>query len=220
MGKFQDLTGMKFGRLVVLGLAYKKPRKNGGYMYYWRCRCECGNIKIVRGECLKIGNTKSCGCLRLQILEESRTKHGLCKTNAFYVWYGAKNRCYNPNATGYENYGGRGITMYEPWINDFAAFYEYVSQLEHFGEAGYSLDRIENDENYEPGNLRWATRAEQNRNQRRNVIVEYDGQEMTLAEAAEKSGINYQTLHSRYKAGDRGEDLFRRRYLNIHFADR
>ena len=98
--------------------------------------------------------------------------------------------------------------MYEPWINDFKAFYEYVSQLEHFGKKGYSLDRIDNNVNYEPGNLRWATKIEQARNKNNNRIVEYEGEKMTLAEAAEKSGIPYYVLSSRIQRGWSEKNLF------------
>lgn len=207
MGAFIDLTGMKFGRLVVLGLAYKKPRKRGGYAYYWRCRCECGKEKIVCGECLRGGNTKSCGCLREDF--PNRTTHGLVGTTPYNIWLNIKQRCLNPNNKDYKDYGARGITIYEPWINDFLAFYEYVSTLEHFNEPGYTLDRKDNNGNYEPGNLRWATPAEQGRNKRNNYLVEYDGRKMTLMEASELSGISYTALLKRYHCGDRGDRLFR-----------
>ncbi|MBQ7705889.1 MAG: hypothetical protein IJT73_10795 [Selenomonadaceae bacterium] len=109
----------------------------------------------------------------------------------------------------HKNYGGRGITVYPAWIDDFQAFYDYVSKLEHFGETGYTLDRIDNDGNYEPDNLRWADAKTQQRNTRKNVFVEYQGQKMTLTEASEKSGINLKTLKDRLKRGETGEYLFR-----------
>ena len=99
--------------------------------------------------------------------------------------------------------------MFAEWIHDFQKFYDYVSKLPHFGEEGYTLDRIDNDGNYEPDNLRWADRKTQSRNTRRNIIVEYQGTVMSLAEAAELSGIPYRVLLDRYHAGDRGERLFR-----------
>lgn len=117
-------------------------------------------------------------------------------------------RCFNENDKNFSNYGGRGITVCDEWRKDFVAFYEYVSKLEHFGEDGYSLDRINNDGNYEPGNVRWANRVEQGRNKRNNVIVEYDGKNMTLTETAERSGISYNVLQWRYSHGWRGEKLF------------
>lgn len=208
MGKFQDLTGLQFGYLIVLCLAYKKPRKRGGYRYYWWCLCDCGRLCVVNGESLKSGKQISCGCHKLKKLIERSTKHGMRHTKIYHTWQDIKNRCYNPHHKDYLNYGGRGITMFAAWINDFQAFYDYVSTLEHFNEDGYTLDRIKNGGNYEPGNVRWADRKTQNRNTRKNVMVEYEGVEMCLAEAAEKSGINYACLRSRYYSGKRGDDLF------------
>lgn len=204
MGKFIDLTGKRFNKLTVIERA-----ENKGSKVCWRCRCDCGNECIVHGSSLKSGTTRSCGCWNIQSAIERSTVHGKRHSKIYGIWCTIKNRCFKSAVKGYERYGGRGITLYEPWIDDFQAFYDYVSTLEHFGEDGYSLDRINNDGNYEPGNLRWATKSEQARNTRRNIIVEYKGVEMTLAEAAELSGISYGTLQSRYRAGDRGARLFR-----------
>ena len=116
-------------------------------------------------------------------------------------------RCNNPNCKSYPNYGGRGIKICERW-KSFKNFYEDVSKLEHFGEESYSLDRINNDSDYCPENVRWATRKEQCRNRRSNVTVEYQGTQMTMIEAAEKSGLSYKLLNDRYRKGKRGEALF------------
>lgn len=99
--------------------------------------------------------------------------------------------------------------MFEDWIDNFVAFYNYISTLEHFGESGYTLDRIDNNKGYEPGNLRFADAKTQARNTRKNVSVEYNGESMPLAEASELSDIKYVTLKRRYKHGDRGDKLFR-----------
>ena len=99
--------------------------------------------------------------------------------------------------------------MFPAWIGNFQAFYDYVSKLENFGKLGYTLDRVNNNGDYEPGNLKYSTAKEQANNRRNNIKVEYQGEEMTLAEAAEKSGINYKILQHRYSNGDRGERLFR-----------
>ena len=191
MGKFQDLRGQKFGRLLVLERA--ENDKNGRPA--WRCACDCGNELVVRGGSLRSGNTQSCGCLCGQT-------HGMTESKIYNTWHDIKKRCFNPNCQDYANYGGRNIAMYAPWIDDFLAFYDYVSKLEHFGEKGFTLDRKDSNGNYEPGNLRWADRKTQSRNRRGRRIVEYNGEKMTLAEAAEKSGINYDTLLMRYRAGD------------------
>lgn len=133
----------------------------------------------------------------------------MSKSRIYRIWAGIKTRCFNLNYLGYKDYGGRGIKMFEGWIHDFQSFYEYVSKLENFGKEGYSLDRIDNNGNYEPGNLRWATKKEQQRNTRRNILVEYNGEKIILADAAQKVNIDAETLRSRMKAGDTGETLFR-----------
>lgn len=161
MYKFTDLTGRKFGRLTVL----KRVENKGGHLC-WECLCDCGNIKIVRGFHLCDGHTLSCGCLQKERTAETHTTHGMNQSRLHKIWIGMKNRCFNPKNYGFKNYGGRGIKVCDEWKDDFQAFYDHVSQLPHFGEEGYSLDRINNNGNYEPGNVRWATRTEQNKNKR------------------------------------------------------
>ena len=204
MGKFKDLTGQVFGRLTVLERDTTRKGK-----IRWICRCECGKIKSVRREHLTSGATKSCGCFSRETTKIVNTKHDLSRTKAYRTWLGMKTRCLNPKSKKYKNYGGRGITICAEWKDDFAAFFAYVSKLEHFGEDGYSLDRIDNNGNYEPGNVRWADKKTQLRNTRNNVIVEYEGEKMILTDAAKASGINFDTLRRRIKHGDTGEQLFR-----------
>ena len=210
---FQDLTGLEFGDLLVLELAYKKKNKKGKTTVYWRCLCRrCGKICVVRTGNLKRKDGRastSCGCGKIEKTIERLTTHGMSGTKIHSKWNEIKTRCYNPNCKDYPDYGGRGITMFEDWKENFQAFYDYVSMLENYGEKNYSLDRIENNGNYEPGNVRWATKKQQSRNTRQNIKVNYKGVEMCLMEAAEKSGIRYTTLRERYKRGDRDDRLFR-----------
>ena len=201
MGKFEDLTGQTFGYLLVL--EYVGKNKSGNSL--WRCRCLCcGNEVIVAANHLKSGQ-QSCGCLKRK---GNNTKHGMSRTKIYHTWGLMMYRCYNPNAKGFDRYGGRGIKVCDRW-HDFNNFYEDVSQMENFGRAGYTLDRIDVNGDYCPENVRWADRKTQQRNTRANVKVEYEGVQMCLIEAAEKSGINYRTLQRRYYAGDRGDKLFR-----------
>lgn len=202
--RFEDLTGEKFNRWTVLGFSHRR-----GTRYYWRCKCDCGTIRAVDKTSLMSGATKSCGCLKQEVTTNRNFKHGMAYNNTYRLWKGIKDRCLNTNDSRYKDYGGRGITMYEAWIKDFQTFYDYVSKLPHFGEKGYSLDRINNNGNYEPDNLRWATAKEQARNKRNNIIVEYEGQKMTLPEASEKSGVQNNTLYGRIRRGETGEYLFR-----------
>ena len=198
MGKFQDLTGQTFGQLTVLERA--KNSKDGKVR--WRCRClRCGNECIVRADHLKGGQQK-CGC------GKSGKTHGMSNTKIHRKWKAMMQRCYNPNNPSFDDYGGRGIRVCERW-HEFQNFYDDVSILPHFGEKGYTLDRIDNDGDYCPENVRWADRKTQNLNQRRSIKLEYNGEEMTLEEIAKETGLPCTTVHNRYYAGDRGADLFR-----------
>lgn len=203
MGKIKDLTGQRFGRLTVIGFAGKKNKTT-----LWKCQCKCGAFCNVSGGHLKSGHTQSCGCLQKEKNRAAHVKHEMAGTRIYQIWGDMNRRCRDICRNNFERYGGRGITVYEEWRNDFQAFFDYVSKLEHFGEESYSLDRINNDGNYEPGNVRWATARAQARNRRSNVIVEYNGQPVTLIEAAELSGVSFATLSQRYRKGLRGERLF------------
>lgn len=195
---FKSLINQKFGLLTVL----ERVANNKHNRICYKCRCECGREVVVESGHLKSGNTASCGCLHGQ-------HHGMENTKIYKTWSNIKTRCTNSKVKCYARYGGRGITFYKMWAESFVEFYNYVSQLPHFGEKGYSLDRIDNNGNYEPGNLRWATAKQQGRNTRTNTIIECQGESMTLIEWAEKSKIPPNVLSARYCAGDRDEYLFR-----------
>jgi len=189
-----DLIGLTFGKLRVS----KRHGTSKSKKALWKCECECGGFTIVTTQDLKSGHTKSCGCLSVEATKSRSLKHGLSTNNLFFAWNSMKERCFNPNNKSYANYGGRGIRVCEEWKEDFQTFYNYVSQLPHFGEEGYSLDRINNDGNYEPGNVKWSTHKEQCGNRRNNIRVEINGETHTLAEWSEISGVNYGTLYYRY----------------------
>jgi len=153
-----ELIGKKFCRLTVMG--FDRISKHGHTM--WRCRCACGKETIVMSGDLTSGKSKSCGCLKKERAHEINTTHGMCGTPEYTAWQGMLKRCYNPNNTSYKNYGGRGISVHERWLR-FENFYDDIGPKP---SPDHSLDRIDNDGNYEPSNIRWATRTEQNRNQR------------------------------------------------------
>lgn len=188
MGKFIDLTGQKFGRLTVI-----KRAENIGRYSAWLCKCDCGKEKIINGNSLKSGLTRSCGCI-------SRGRQGkhcvdLIRTKLYGVWRSMKSRCSNPKVPVFKNYGGRGISVCDEWVNDFEAFHSWAFS------SGYTekltIERIDNNKGYSPDNCRWATPKEQTRNRRKTLIV--NGK--TLGEWVEILDVEYNTLLYRYNKG-------------------
>jgi hypothetical protein len=163
--KAKNITNQRFGRLVALYPT--EERRNGTII--WRLRCDCG--REIESRIGPLGTrTKSCGCLR----HENRYRHGSSTRNnvspLYHCWRNIKEHCLNPKHPVFKHYGGRGISMAAEWINDFQAFRDYIDQ--HLGPRpkNCTIDRIDNDEGYYPGNLKWSTQSEQNYNQRRSKI--------------------------------------------------
>ena len=165
--KAKDLSGQRFGRLVVLERSGTTKHRNT----IWLCQCDCGNTKEVQKPNLTSGDIKSCGCLKSEKTSERNFKHGLSHHYLYVTWTAAKKRTTNPKYEEFEYYGGRGIKMADEWLNDPKAFIDWI--LKNLGERpeGCSLDRINTDGNYEPSNLRWATASEQRINQRRREVM-------------------------------------------------
>lgn len=185
------LEGQKFDRLLVVKFSHID--KHGKVV--WECLCDCGNISFVNTSSLTTGNTRSCGCINKE--NPSNIKHNMSHTPEYNSFAGAKDRCNNLNNTRYDNYGGRGIRFL--W-KSFEQFYKEMGPR----PEGTSLDRIDNNGNYEPGNCRWATNSEQTNNARSNIKIEIDGVSKSLARWADYFGLNKQTVYTRYsEAGDR-----------------
>ena len=151
-----DLTGRRFGRLVVVGEAGRTKRGK----ITWECLCDCGKTTVIIGDNLRSGNTLSCGCYGREVVRYANTTHGMARTREYNIWEGMKNRCQNKTHPDYPNYGGRGIKVCSRWMS-FENFF-FDMGVSH----GLSIDRINNDGNYEPSNCRWATASEQNLNRR------------------------------------------------------
>lgn len=186
MGKFIDLTGQKFGRLIVISRVVNN-KSNGAR---WNCLCDCGKEKIVYSDHLRSGNTKSCGCLHRELASKRKKIHGYAKTKEYNVWKAIKQRCYNPNDTDYHNYGGRGIKVSDRWLNSFENFLDDMG-LKPSPE--YSIDRIDNDGDYEPNNCKWSNQIEQANNKRNNIMVG----DIALPEYCRQNSLNYNTIKHR-----------------------
>lgn len=160
MGKFKDLTGQKFGKLIVI----KKVSKDKYGHTMWLCECDCGNKKIVLGKCLRNGATRSCGCYHKKQVSKLNLKHGKSNLRIHKIWSNIKQRCFNKNNLRYQYYGARGITICDEWKEDFMSFYNWA--MTNGYKDNLSIDRIDVNGNYEPSNCRWATQSEQNANTR------------------------------------------------------
>ena len=154
------------GVILIKELPYKL-RSDGRIFRRGLLKCPCGNEFESGIMSVKNGHSQSCGCRQRSIASEVMAKHRLSFSPSYRAWTNIKRRIYRVNEKSYKNYGGRGITIFPPWQVDFQLFYDYVSALPNFGIKGYSIDRIDNNGNYEPGNLRWATRHIQNTNIRK-----------------------------------------------------
>ena len=188
----ENLSGKRFGKLRVTDIYERR-----GYYTYWLCKCDCGNEKYVCSSNLKNGSTQSCGCSRF------RKKHGEStldkRTRLYNIWGNMIARCYAQNASGFERYGGVGITVCDEWRNSYEAFATWAR--EHGYSEDLTLDRINGKGNYEPSNCRWVTRVEQQNNRKNNHVVIYQGKEYTVAQLARHLNINYSTLNVRLHRG-------------------
>lgn len=188
-----DLTERRFGRLVAKSVV----DRNG--MRCWLCVCDCGGTKTLRTARLTGGRpTLSCGCLQREMIRTTRTTHGRSRSYLYRTRAMIIQRCTNPNNPAYSAYGGRGITICARWL---ASIEDFAADVGEKPSAKHTLDRIDNDKGYEPGNVRWATRTEQARNTRNSHLITANGQTKTLAEWIALSGLHTTTIERRLKRG-------------------
>lgn len=194
-----DLTGQVFDRLTCV----RKVGRDNQKRSLWLCNCECGNTTTVVHASLSGGNTKSCGCLQKDSMRKRLTEHSFSidengRTPRLYsIWRNMKQRCSNPNASRYKNYGGRGITVCNEWL-DYINFHNWA--MNNGYDHLLTLDRKDNNKGYEPANCRWATGKEQASNTSLNHFISYKGVTKTLKEWSVTLGLKSTTLSSRLLA--------------------
>lgn len=191
MGRFRDLTGRKFGRLTVCGMA---GRGNSNQIL-WECKCDCGGSAIVPTCHLNSGHTKSCGCYREEKATETGAKfikHGMKKTRMYAIWRTMKRRCQDTNNL---NYGGRGIKVCEEWENSFEAFRDWAMANGYRDDL--TIERKDSNGDYCPENCRWATMVEQQNNKRNNRILTLNGETHTAPEWSRITGIPVTVIYNR-----------------------
>jgi hypothetical protein len=195
-----DDTGQWIDGVRVVGLSTKPTKSNR----YWDCICRCGANITKRQDKLARGVSITCKSCWVEGMQKTRTenrigvKHGLTGSVEYRTWLRMLARCGNANTKHWHRYGGRGIAVHPEWVSDFMAFYNHVGPRP---SAHHSLDRINNDGNYEPGNVRWATKREQQNNFCRNRVVTYAGDQMTLIQAIRKAGLPESTVRNRLHKG-------------------
>lgn len=191
-------AGSVIGRWVVLGKS--APRfvgENRKALPYWSCRCTCGVVRDVSQHSLRQGTSKSCGCLNREASSMTHKKHGDYKSPEYKTWQSMLSRCRNQSNPRFNQYGGRGIEVCQRWM-DYASFLQDMGRRP---SGRHSIDRIDNDKGYEPGNCRWALPHEQMTNRTITRLVEIDGEKIPLATLAKKYSIPANTLRARVLKG-------------------
>lgn len=190
MSALIDITGAKYGMLTVICRAENAPKG----IARWKCRCDCGNIVIVRGGNLKNGSVKSCGCLK-GISNKSRSIHGMSNTRLYQSWVNMKRRCYCDTHFAFKNYGARGIKVCDKWKNSFESFAEW--SLSNGYSDDLTIERIDNDGDYEPTNCKWISLGEQADNRRSCWKITYRNETHNLSEWCKIFKKDYALVYNR-----------------------
>lgn len=199
MKKPCELDGKRFGKLTAVKRVSDKIYPSGRHDIVYQCLCDCGQYTDVLAVHLNSGHTRSCGCLRAETTSKNMTTHGQSSTRLFTIWKNMKSRCTNPNNPCFNQYGGRGITVCDAWIEDFAVFYDW--SIKHGYNDDLSIDRVNVNGDYDPDNCRWVSQKTQCNNTRRNIMIEHDGELRTAKQWSDELGIKYGTLISRIRRG-------------------
>jgi len=187
--RFIDLTGQRFDRLLV---QERGPNSKSGKVQ-WKCLCDCGKTIMAFACHLRRKCTRSCGCLRREMLQATHTIHGNYKIPEYHVYWDMRRRCNDPDSPQYSYYGGRGITV------SWERFEDFFADMGPRPTPKHTVERRDNDGPYSKENCYWATRLEQANNKRSNHFVEFNGQKMTMAQLARVTGLPYDTVRWRVK---------------------
>lgn len=207
----KDIAGQKFGTLTAIKSVGSATKNRA----LWECVCDCGAVVVKVGADLRSGHIKSCGDR-----SKHAYKHGAYKDRLFKVYTDMKQRCYNPNNHGYNDYGGRGITVCQEWANNYGEFRDwaysngYKEEILPNGVNKWTIDRIDNNKGYSPDNCRWITTQEQQFNKRDNVVLTCNGETMTATEWAKKLGLSPHIIWTRLKSGWSVEETLKTPKLN------
>lgn len=203
--RYCDLTGRVFGRLTCI--EYAGPYVHKGSL--WKCRCVCGEEVIVQQRHLSSGHTQSCGCLQKERIRNASITHGLSRNDGkvsrlYSVWVGIKNRCFRVKSSDYKHYGGRGITICSEWL-EYKPFHDWAIAAGY--KEGLSIDRINNDGNYDPANCRWVPMEKQFDNRRSSHFITFNGETKTVTGWAKSTGISRSAINSRLRRGWAAEEV-------------
>lgn len=191
-----DIAGQVFGRLTIISFCFLRNGRS-----VWLCQCSCGRRVALRANDVRRGATKSCGCLHSETSAENGRRnrtHGKSGSPEYAIWIGVLRRCCKSTRDEYERYGGRGVTACNRWRDSFEAFYADMGPRP---SPQHSIDRIDNNRGYEPGNCRWATAKEQQRNKRNNRMLTHDGRTQCATDWAEEVHITRGCLLERLRRG-------------------
>lgn len=199
-GVFLDIAGQRFNRWTAISCVRESYRDESGKKLntLWECVCDCGTVSEVPVNALRSGTSRSCGCLKVEVL----TTHGMCKETLYGIWTGICTRCFDTSHVHYDRYGGRGIGVEPTWVSDVRVFIAYVrAALGERSSMEHTIDRIDNDRGYEPGNLKWSTRVEQANNRSSTRWVTIGDTTLPLTLWCERLDVNRAAVGVRLQCG-------------------
>lgn len=210
--KVIDITNKRFNYLTAIKFSHRIKNHS-----YWIFRCDCGREIVIEKSRVVGGRNKSCGCKKNELCKLAKLTHGDSRfseyRNLFFVWCGIKQRCFYKNHICYKNYGGRGITMCDEWLNDYSIFKKW--SLNNNYKYGLKIDRINNNGNYEPNNCRWVSNKENCRNTRKNKTIFYNNEHHCISEWCEIYNISASLFYNRKKLGWDLDKIFNTKKRNL-----